>query len=715
MVDGRPNIDTAFAPTHRALRMARVWAVAATIAIFAAVVFGDPALAGDRKRDHGDNGGKKSRENEDRHPVSEVQQQQREEKKSHNDNQFSHHDDDHQKSGGSSGSGTPVKTSDDGGSTASSGSGGVPAGNSGSGSQSVPGGTTGSSSGQSSSGQSGPANGGGSSSPAHGGSTGSNNSASGGSGTANAGGTATGNSSANGNSQNTSSAAGTQNSGTDTPSAAGHAPATVEQWLRNLGKPPKEPAAPVRPAAVKIPALKRQAGTHTGAADLSFPALARPEVLAVNVSKATLSRARTLGFTDRGAMQLSNLNYAVTRLQVPAGMSAGAAEALLNKEQPGANVSANRKYRMYRTATGAAAQTEEVAAVSAAPGGTVSCGLDHCFARDIVGWKPALRSCVTSGLRIGVIDTSVDVTHPALARRKIVVQHLGPSGSPGPNLHGTGVTALLAGDSSSGTPGLIPDASFFVADVFYADSDSQPASDTVSMLRAFDWLQSKNVKIVNMSLTGPADPLIAQAIEKMSAKGVIFVAAAGNDGPTAAPSFPAAYDKVIAVTAVGQNLQNYRYANRGSYIDVAAPGVAIWTALPGSKEGYHSGTSFAAPYVTAALAAIYPLLPANDPARALKHLGFRDLGAPGPDPIYGRGLLIAPSSCAPGAIAAAPPKPAVPTSKQASTASGLISAGAASFAPPPASSPIPASTSTPAFVPAAEQEILPWALGGASN
>ncbi|MEQ1652445.1 MAG: S8 family serine peptidase, partial [Hyphomicrobium sp.] len=166
--------------------------------------------------------------------------------------------------------------------------------------------------------------------------------------------------------------------------------------------------------------------------------------------------------------------------------------------------------------------------------------------------------------------------------------------------------------------------------------------------------ESKGVKIINMSLSGPPDELIRKAIEKLSAKGVLLVAAAGNEGPAAGPSYPAAYDQVIAVTAVNRDLQSYRYANRGAYIDVAAPGVSIWTALPGSQGGYHSGTSFATPYVTAALATLYPRLASKTPQAALQQITYRDLGTPGPDPIYGQGLLVAPLTCDGDMIATIP-------------------------------------------------------------
>src|SRR3546814_20736826 len=68
---------------------------------------------------------------------------------------------------------------------------------------------------------------------------------------------------------------------------------------------------------------------------------------------------------------------------------------------------------------------------------------------------------------------------------------------------------------------------------------------------------------------------------------MLLVAAAGNEGPHAAPVFPAGYPSVLAVTAVDASLQPYRHANRGDYIDLAAPGVDFWSAR--SSEGRRVG------------------------------------------------------------------------------------------------------------------------------
>ena len=173
------------------------------------------------------------------------------------------------------------------------------------------------------------------------------------------------------------------------------------------------------------------------------------------------------------------------------------------------------------------------------------------------------------------------------------------------------MSALLAGTPNSSTPGLVPDAKFYAADIFFTDDDGNPTSDSLSLHKALLQMEAWNVQVINLSLAGPPDSLVEKTIRKLSRKGVMFVAAGGNEGPSAGPSYPAAYDAVIAVTAVDRSLRNYRYANRGDYIDVAAPGVNIWTAAPNYKDGLLSGTSLAAPFVTSIVSAVYRGLPSK--------------------------------------------------------------------------------------------------------
>jgi subtilisin family serine protease len=119
-----------------------------------------------------------------------------------------------------------------------------------------------------------------------------------------------------------------------------------------------------------------------------------------------------------------------------------------------------------------------------------------------------------------------------------------------------------------------------------------------------------------------------------------IVAAAGNGGPKAKPAYPAAHPKVLAVTAIDQRLAPYRHANHGTYIDFAAPGVRLWTAAHGGGE-LQSGTSFAAPFITSAVALEIAAGASTDPEtlRQLLRKATQDLGAPGRDSVFGWGLV----------------------------------------------------------------------------
>jgi hypothetical protein len=401
-------------------------------------------------------------------------------------------------------------------------------------------------------------------------------------------------------------------------------PATVQELIRRL----------VRPTGAGRPAVS----------DLPYPSHSETEVLVVGMHASARAKARALGFTIGPSDKLPHSHVRVTRLHVPNGIGALAARNLLRLELPSERFALNHIYRPYREAgTDRGESDPRVAGMRKASIG--GCGFARCYASMIMEWDPRSRGCARN-VRVGVIDTSVDVDHPAFTGRTMRFANFLPEGATrAVNWHGTGVLGVLAGDPSSGTPGLIPDSDFFLADIYHAGGDGRPQADTISVIQALNWMSTHGVVVVNMSMAGPHDPLLQEVIEHLSMKGVVFVAAAGNEGPSAPPSYPAGYPQVIAVTAVGKDLRVYSYANRGGYIDVAAPGVGIWTALPNAMEGPLSGTSFAAPHVTAVVAALYNHVPVKTKESFLRAMHFRDLGQPGPDPIYGRGLVVASGLC----------------------------------------------------------------------
>lgn len=426
-----------------------------------------------------------------------------------------------------------------------------------------------------------------------------------------------------------------------------------------LSKNETKPDSPTKP-------LHKVTSRPAGDLSLKMPVLPGTDVLVRNLSPTTLNQALERGMRVESRRDLGVLGYSLTRLVAPPDMSAAQAKALLQQTDPLATVDLNQRYRLYPVAREGDGTKPPVSSEPARTTG--GCTSDRCYGAAAIGWQEKLANCA-KGLSVGVIDTGIDSTHPSLAHQseRFSFGQFGPGyRGAGSDLHGTGVLALLAGNSKSSTPGLIPGAKFYVADIFFADENGLPISTTLHLLEALEWMDRFKVQIINLSLSGPKDALVQAAITRMSKTrtvdgvtkpAVIFVAAAGNGGPGAPPSYPAAYPEALAVTAISKDLRSYRRANHGDYIDVAAPGVDIWTALPDGRQGYQTGTSFAAPYMTAVVASLYRTIPNHHKSKeaVLERISVQDLGQPGRDRIYGLGLVQAPAGCDP----AVPWSPAV--------------------------------------------------------
>lgn len=178
--------------------------------------------------------------------------------------------------------------------------------------------------------------------------------------------------------------------------------------------------------------------------------------------------------------------------------------------------------------------------------------------------------------RVGLIDGGVDPADPALAHARI--ERHGCS-TANPSRHGTAVAArLVAGD---------PDT-LYAADLWCGDAVGGATSNLVDALA---WMARENVAVINISLVGPDNPVLARAVQAMIDRGHVLVSAAGNDGPAAPPLFPAAYPGVIGVGAVDAHGRVLPESASGKQVAFCALGVV------GSGRGTLRGTSFAAPIV----------------------------------------------------------------------------------------------------------------------
>lgn len=267
-----------------------------------------------------------------------------------------------------------------------------------------------------------------------------------------------------------------------------------------------------------------------------------------------------------------------------------------------------------------------------------SFGLNHLYDRASVRVRgkgpkamPEKQGC---GCRIGVIDTGVAASLPGLKHARLVQASFNGA-APGAGLHGTVISSLIAGTKARDGA----QTEIIVGDVF--SGPRRTAGSAFAVIKALNWMAERGVAVINVSLSGASNKALADAIARLSARGHVIVAAAGNDGPAAPPAFPAAYPQVVAVTAVDAGDNVYRYAGRGPHINFSARGVDVVGLDQQGKPQSVTGTSFAAPAVAMRLAQSVKTPDPRAASAALKALeaSARDLGAPGRDPVFGAGLV----------------------------------------------------------------------------
>ena len=205
------------------------------------------------------------------------------------------------------------------------------------------------------------------------------------------------------------------------------------------------------------------------------------------------------------------------------------------------------------------------------------------------------------GITIAIVDTGIDDSHPDLIGRvrRIPGCGLGPSATHDTS-HGTFIAGLIgaASDNSIGTTGL--DWKADLLDVRVMNGSNGTTSDIAAGIRC---AASNGADIITMSFVQSGtqlSPLLEDAVAAARAAGALVIAAAGNDGDTR-QRYPAAATGVLSVGAVNETLGIAPFSNRGTWIDIMAPGVKLLSLGGGASNGVRlgQGTSFAAPLVAA--------------------------------------------------------------------------------------------------------------------
>lgn len=328
----------------------------------------------------------------------------------------------------------------------------------------------------------------------------------------------------------------------------------------------------------------------------------RGVLVASGVDDTMVAQAAQKGFVLLDREHIDGLDLDIARFRVPGGRSLGRARKQLARLLPAADVDVDNLY------------------FASGPGGA----LPHAALATAGG---------DNGAALGLIDGGV-AAHPSVAGR--VEQRGFAVGAPSPSRHGTAVASLLIGVGN--VQGSAPGAYLFAADVYGTD----PAGGNASAIaRALGWLVQSRVAVTTISLVGPDNKLLAAAVSRAQQRGMLIVAAVGNDGPAAPPAYPASYRGVFAVTGVDAKGRALPEAGRALHVDFAAPGDAVLAATGADSTDRLRGTSFAAPLVAGRLALRYPA-PSIDrigPAVTALVMEARDLGKKGRDAVYGHGLI----------------------------------------------------------------------------
>lgn len=248
-----------------------------------------------------------------------------------------------------------------------------------------------------------------------------------------------------------------------------------------------------------------------------------------------------------------------------------------------------------------------------------------------------------SSVIIAIIDTGIDYTHEDLAGKVIkgydfVNEDFDPKDDNGHGTHVAGIAGAVT-NNGTGIAGVCQGCSLLAVKVITADGSGANSWIANGISNAV----SLGARVINLSLGGlDRSQTIELAIEQAYQNGVVVVAASGNDGGSV-PLYPAAFAEVIAVGATDRYGDKASFSSYGSHLELAAPGHAIYSTLPGNYYEAWNGTSMACPHVAGLAGLLLSRNPgfSSDQIRQLLAATAQDLGASGRDSYFGYGRINA--------------------------------------------------------------------------
>jgi len=256
-----------------------------------------------------------------------------------------------------------------------------------------------------------------------------------------------------------------------------------------------------------------------------------------------------------------------------------------------------------------------------------------------------------TGVKVGIIDTGIDLDHTDLAVAGDVTFVSGTTSGDDDHGHGTHVAGTVAAlDNDYGVAGVAPEAELYAIKVL----DSRGSGYWSDVVAGIEWAMDHGLQVINLSLGGTSGSTALETVCNVAYEaGVLIVAAAGNSGNTWGFGdrviFPAKYDTVMAVAATDSSDERASFSSTGPDVEIAAPGVSIYSTNRSNTYTTKNGTSMASPHVAGVAALVIASgiddtngnMRINDEVRERLQQTADDLGDIGRDEWYGYGLVDA--------------------------------------------------------------------------